>query len=334
MPYNHFEGMPWGRPITKHVSKRTTSVVTTVTTHLAQQPIVSFTSSSSSSSSSEPADVHPPLVCAPGMLQYNATLCMPCPPGWKCVYGIPAPCPRGSWSARGHSACLPCADCPNGTRVLVPCGGPDEGLCHACPAGFALNASTDTCIPPSLFGGGGAAYYSTMLDPTVAAIILIVLMMEVAYVLCCWRWCSPSSYKDHASAYDYIDDLTLDHPPPATGRGARSGNRISSKRWAWLRGANGGNDSSAERMAAQGRGTGFEPLHAASSGGKHMMRQESNKELLRACSWFDPRNLGPHSFSGSSGKNNDAHHGDEATMRLINHPPATTTTTTPDSIHP
>jgi len=274
MPYNR-RAMPKGRITRQQVSKRTTSVTTTVTTHVAphppSQPIVTT------------VPPPPPFVCAPGMLHYNATLCVPCPPGWRCLYGMPSPCAPGSWSAHGQSACQPCTECPNGTRLLVPCGGSDEGSCHACPKGFALDAPTATCVPPSHMSAGAWA----MLDPTVAAVVLFLFVLEmVVWALCVRR----SSYN----MYGRVDD--------ESGGSARSArNRVSSKRWAWLRGETG-----ADRTAGQGRGCGFEPyLQPSGSGGRL-----GDKELLRACSWFDPRSSGV-----GGGGNGGAP--DEASVRLI-----------------
>ncbi len=278
MPYNR-PAMPKGRITRQQVSKRTTSVTTTVTTHVAphppSQPIVTT------------VPPPPPLVCAPGMLHYNATLCLPCPAGWRCLYGMPSPCAAGSWAAHGQSACQPCAGCPNGTRLLVPCGGPDEGLCHACPKGFALDAPTAACMPPSHASSSSSPGAWVMLDPTVAAIVLFLFVLEMAVCAMCAR---RSSYF----MYGRIDE------DGGSTRSAR--NRVSSKRWAWLKG-----DDGAERTAGQGRGSGFEPyLQPSGSGGR-----PGDKELLRACSWFDPRGGG----GGGGG-------GDEAAVRLIGHNPA------------
>ena len=157
-----------------------------------------------------------------------------------------------------------------------------------------------------------------MLDPVMAAVVLILLVLELACILCCRRWYS-TPYS-HTSAYGRVDEdeLATDDTGAPRARGGRVPS--SSKRWAWLPMRMSLPPYSAER--GQGRGTGFEPFHTSSTG--RSGRQESSKELLRACAWFDPRNRT--SSPGGGGHNQtEAHHHhhhnhavDEATVRLIN----------------
>lgn len=168
--------------------------------------------------------------CVPGMLYINRTSCMPCPPGWMCVDGMPRRCDGpAAWSPAGASECLPCLPCPNNTLPLLACGGPQDRECHACPKGFRIRNATlvngaMVCVPEC-----------TGLPDTHTLGLMLLVVLELLACGACFYWyridtdyhAPPATKQNERTrrvriSRAYVSDITRPHSEPSPHKKASS----------------------------------------------------------------------------------------------------------------
>lgn len=118
--------------------------------------------------------------CAPGLLAFNQSLCIPCPPGYACTPQWIMRCALGTWSRMGAHGCTPCTQCPEGSFRIAPCAPEHDTECHRCMGGFVPR--NDSCVVQDEEDDYGVALF-------------LILVAEILLCATFCRWWKTSKYE-------------------------------------------------------------------------------------------------------------------------------------------